>query len=194
MGLCTYSDVENIIGATFTTEEQTIINDLIEKVSDFITEYCGRDWQTHTNEIEYHDGEGKGHNVIFLKKYPVTAINYVKEDGTTLTEDDNYVWYSDGRIIKVSNGYEDPDTCYWVKKKKAIEVSYNWGVASVPNAIKNLCATIVGRLWLNREKFAESGNATSVNLSGVSVSYQIQNFITDEDKLILNLFRRAFTG
>lgn len=177
---CTQDDVEKYMNITFTSNPDGTVALFITRVSAHIDRLCNRDFSPHTGEVEKHDGKGQGHNSILLKYHPVTAITSLTEDGDSLTEDDNYVWYDDGRVIKVSSGYEDADETYWKEKRKSIEVTYNHGYASVPDGIKDICTRwVVESLQQLPFRFEEGGIANSVSLEGVSVSYGEVDYIPE---------------
>lgn len=169
---CTQADVERYLNVTFTENPDATVTAFIERISARIDDICNRDFDNHADHVEYHDGHGQGNNSFLLKNYPVTAVASVKEDGTTLTETTHFVWYEDGRVVRVSSGYEDPSTTYWLKKLKAIEVTYTYGFSAVPKGINDICTRWVCEgLKQQPFRFEEGGIADSVSLEGVSVNY-----------------------
>ena len=193
MGYCTQDDIEKYLKTTFDANDETIAA-LIDHVTAMIDSYCGRDFLAHTGEVEYHDGKGRGHNVIMLKNYPVTAVTEVVEDGTTLTANEDYIWYADGRIVKCVNGLVDPNTTYWKAKLKAIKVTYNYGYSTVPTEIKSVCIQLCVE-WLKKYalKFADVGAAESVSLAGITVTYSEHEILPDWAQKRLEHYKKRLT-
>ena len=191
---CTQSDIEKYLNITFNIDPDPTVSAIITHVSALIDSYCNRDFTSHSNEIEYHDGKGKGHNVIILKNYPVLAVNSVVEDGTTLTETTHYIWFEDGRIIKCSEGYVDADEWYWKAKLKTIKVDYNYGYTTVPQEIKTIAIQLCVE-WLKKYpfKFTETGTANTVSMAGVNVNYSDMEILPEWAKKRLNHYKKRLT-
>lgn len=188
---CTQDDIEKYLDTTFDSNPDPSVSLIISHVSALIDAYCNRDFTLHENVVEYYDGKGKGHNVIMLKNYPVTAVSEVVEDGTTLTENTHYVWFRDGRLVKVSNGYVDPNKWYWKAKVKAVKVTYSYGYSTVPTEIKTICIQLCVE-WLKKYplKHAEAGIASSISLNGVNISYETPETLPEWAKTRLNKYKK----
>jgi len=191
----TQSNIENYLNITFNQNPDPTLALMISHVSALIDAYCNRDFTQHTGEVEYHDGQGQYHNTIILRNYPVLEVTSVKEDGTLLTETEEYVWYEDGRIVKCSNGYIDPKNVYWKAKAKVIEVTYDYGYTSVPPEITTICTHIVIE-WLKRWafKFTEIGSAENISLSGISVNFKEIEILPEWAMKRLNRYKKVLAG
>ena len=168
--LCTQADVEKYLNVTFGSSDPTV--DLyITVVSDTIAMICNNDFDAHSSVTEYHDGHGQYHSQIKLKNRPVTAVSTVEDDGDSLTVTTHFIWYDNGLLVRVSNGFENSKTAYWKEKRKGVKVIYNWGYSSVPNDIRHACAELVCRLLKRQFKFEEGGVVTSLSMEGISLTF-----------------------
>ena len=168
----TQDKVEKYLGTTYTPADTTIAL-YISHVSAYIDQYCNQDFAEHNAVIEYYDGKGKGHNQILLGNYPVTAITDIQDDGQVLTEDTHFVWYADGRVVRVSSGYEDADNTYWKKKRKGIKVTYDYGYSTAPLPVEQAATIMVANLIKIQEKHEESGTVRSITAEGIAFSYEL---------------------
>lgn len=196
--LCTQADVEKYLNVTFGASDATVAL-YIARVSDFVAMYCNNDFDTHASVEEKHDGYGKHHSRIILKHKPVTAINSIDDDGTSLTETTHYEWYADGLVIRVSNGVENNKTAYWKEKMKGITVDYDWGYSSVPNDVQHAATEMVCRLLRRQFRFEEGGVVDSLSMEGISLTFTdvktvLGRLEEDEVTKILNARTKPLIG
>lgn len=175
MALCTQLDVEQKLQWDITAEPDTTVAALIADAQALIEAETGRTLESDTR-AETFDG---GRVALFLKHWPVTAIGQVDEDGTTLTADDDYKFYENGKLIRVSGGYR---IAWKTLKSQAIDVTYTGGFLSPDHDsqlehLGSLCAEVVARAFRMGAQNAAlpagaSGSIQSVDLDGAgSVTY-----------------------
>jgi len=75
--LCTLADVNSYLGYTLgdDTNRDTLLNNLIDRATDAIEEYCGRKFKQRTYRLERYDGDGD--KLLFLNNYPIYSIDRV---------------------------------------------------------------------------------------------------------------------
>jgi len=128
--LTTRDRVRDFMGkSSLTSVEQTIIDVLVNAVTDFIENYCGRRFkQTSYSKEEYTVNDGD--RVIVLKNYPVssTAAFTLEVRTSALNEDDweevDSEYYHidyDAGIIKAAGGYK------FVGGRRKYRVTYTAG-------------------------------------------------------------------
>lgn len=170
MALTTQSAVEQKLQWDITAEPETVITTLIAQAQALIESEIGRPIESDTYE-ETFDG---GHRTLFLKYWPVTGVASITEDGTTLTADTEYKWYEDGRVVRVSAGYQ---TRWYTSKLQSIVVNYTGGLKAGDHDMElahldNLCAEVVARAFRNGAASAAipagvgAGGIQSVSLDG----------------------------
>ena len=101
MALCSFSDVEAIVGIDFSSTVQTsITNNFISYSDKIIKTYLGYDIeQANQTEVLF----GNNMRELSLKHIPVNSITSITEDGQTLTEgnEDDFVFHPNGRLERV---------------------------------------------------------------------------------------------
>jgi hypothetical protein len=134
IALVTLADARLYSGKTVgaETEDDSIIETLIDGISAGFNSYVGRRIIEQTETIAYLDGNGK--ETILLPRYPNVTITSLTEDDVALTEgeDEDYRIYSDeGMIVRLEGR--------WAKgRKNIILTSYKAGyaLASLPKDLK----------------------------------------------------------
>lgn len=131
----TLAKVKEFLGITDILKDAKLTS-LISRVTAIINSYTSRffDQQTITNEIlEVTEDEIK---LIFPKNYPIISVTSITEDDVALVENTDFYVYS--TFIK-RNGY-------WLKKPKAIKITYVAGYVTVPADIEQVEIEMVGIL------------------------------------------------
>jgi hypothetical protein len=114
---------------------------------------------------------------LFLRNWPVTAITSVTEDGTVLVADDDYKFYSNGKVIRVApSGYQ---TVWKALKPQSITIVYEGGYLAGEDDyhdlalehLGSLCAEVVARAFRKGAASAaipagSAGAVQSVSLAG----------------------------
>ncbi len=148
------------------TGMDTVIEGIVNRVSDMVEAYLGRLIVTRTTATpatritEYHSVDSF-RSELFLTQFPVTTLTSVKEGSwsgaawvptTTLVEKTDYlVDKASGKLIRVSAGARGS----WAIGLETVEVVYAAGytdTAAVPQAIKDVALAVAGRKFqeLNR--------------------------------------------
>lgn len=170
---CTQDDIEKYLNVDFTNNPDPALALWIDAVSAKIDRICNRDFDEHSDVIEYYDGKGKWgvlsrrgsmHQAITLRNHPVLAVDEVVNDSNTLVEGTDYeVYLETARIALI-------EPRYFTKKLKGIKVTYDYGYSAIPEVIKDICRWIVGESFKMQLKFAEVGISQSITLEGESIS------------------------
>lgn len=164
MTLCTQADIEQRLQWDITAEPEDVVTSLIAAAQAHIEAAVGRALESDSRSQTF-DG---GHQILFLEHWPVTAVASVTEDGTALTVDDDYVFYDDGRLIRVSGGHP---TRWGTTKLRSIEVAYTGGYLSPTHDrqlahLGSVCTEIVSRAF--RQGAANAAAPAGVGLGGIT--------------------------
>jgi hypothetical protein len=172
MALCTQEDVEHKLQWDIVDDPDATVTALIADAQALIESHVGR-----TLESAVRSETFGGYRVaLFLRSWPVTAITAVSENGEALIEDVDYLFYENGRLIRVSGGLQT----YWRSRKpKSIEVEYTGGYLAGHNEyhdlalehLGSLCAEVVARAFRKGAANAaipagSAGAVQSVSLTG----------------------------
>lgn len=176
MALCDQADVEQKLQWDITAEPDAVVTQHIADAQALIESFIGRTVESAARS-ETLDG---GRVSLFLTAWPVTAVASVTEDGTGLTVDDDYEFYPNGKLIRVSGGYP---IAWQTGKARSIVVTYTGGFVSPAHDrqlehLGSLCAEVVARAFFRGAKTAVAGDSSalaeiqSVGLDGAgSVTY-----------------------
>jgi hypothetical protein len=140
------------------------VTGLITAAQALIESEVGRTLESDTHD-QTLDG---GQSTLFLKYWPVTAVASVDEDGTTLVEGTDFLFYEDGRLIRIAGGYQQ---AWRTSKPRSIDVTYTGGYLagdhdSELEHLKSLCTEIVARAF--RQGAANAVAPAGVGLGGIT--------------------------
>ncbi len=110
--------------------------ELVTVASAMVENYCGRIFAYQDHAVDYLDGTGTPR--IWVLRPPIIAIASVVYNGTTLTEDTDFV--ADdcmGRLTR-GNGRLDPDRTglAWRSGTRNVVVTYNGGFEEIPPPVR----------------------------------------------------------
>ncbi|MHC4321740.1 MAG: hypothetical protein ACYST3_05635 [Planctomycetota bacterium] len=142
MALCVQLDVEERLQLTFTNQPEDVITSLIDAATAHINRIAGFTLEsTVYTDVDFDPPVG---SVLFLPERPLTAVGAVTDNSIALTVDTEYVFYSYGSIVRVSNGI---DRKWSTRKRQSITVTYTAGWVTVPEDLVDICANMVMRAF-----------------------------------------------
>ena len=134
MAIATVGDLEFWIGRII--DDTDAAQQAIDIASSIVITYCNHSIEQVSNDVIVLDGNGT--NTLLLPAYPVTNVDSIEVDGEALDPDD-YKWSSKGWIKRV-------DGLLFPNQPGIIEVTYDHGYASVPDAIKGVVLSLAARI------------------------------------------------
>ena len=156
MALCSFSDVEAIVGIDFSSTVQTsITNNFIPYSDKIIKTYIGYEIeQTNHTEVLF----GNNMRELSLKNLPINSITSIVEDGQTLTEgnDNDFVVHPNGRLERVLSRWSG-------SKPRNITVVYTAGYGTIPEDIRFTSARISARMVLSALNLGSQAKAGAVD-------------------------------
>ena len=156
MALCSFSDVEAIVGIDFSSTVQTsITNNFIPYSDKVIKTYIGYEIeQTNHTEVLFGDNMRE----LSLINLPVNSLTSIVEDGQTLTEgnENDFVVHPNGRLERVLSRWSG-------SKPRNITVVYNAGYATIPEDIRFTSARISARMVLSALNLGSQAKAGAVD-------------------------------
>ena len=156
MALCSFSDVEAIVGIDFSSTVQTsITNNFIPYSDKVIKTYIGYEIeQTNHTEVLFGDNMRE----LSLINLPVNSITSIVEDGQTLTEgnENDFVVHPNGRLERVLSRWSG-------SKPRNITVVYNAGYSTIPEDIRFTSARISARMVLSALNLGSQAKAGAVD-------------------------------
>lgn len=148
--------------------------------SEAIRSYCG--WnisQTVTTTVL----DGSGTTKLWLPTMLLTAVTSCSELGRELTEGVDFVWSSNGRLLRSG---------YWPYRANAVTVTYIHGFSFVPGAVKAVALALAGRSFANPQAYkshSEKQGDYSESWALGSDSASMRPGLTPSELLDLSPFR-----
>ena len=198
-GLTTVDRVKTFIGITV-ADYDTLLESLINQVSDFVEHYCDRTFVETANSNEIYDGTGS--DKLFLFNYPVSST-----ETFTLDKRSGHQNVDNWNNIEAEN--------FFVDYKTGIVETNGWGFTELPRhyritytsgyAFKNDGAPLVtlesvniGDLEYAVWKLVanvyymrkDSSNVQSESIGDYSVTFRKSTMTDQEIKDVLNRFKR----
>lgn len=185
MGLCTLEEVKEYNGITDTTND-TLLTNLIERVSDGIETFCDRNFESQSY-TEYHSG-GKNNDRFYTNQYPI-----ITGSGVEVWDDYDWDWTTDDLVD--SDDYMVTDNRYIVLNNSVfldgvnnIKVSYTAGYDVIPTDLTQFTIEEVIRKFKSRR---HPGDIKSKSLPDGTVVYNDVSGLPD-DISILNSYKRKY--
>jgi len=154
------------------TNQDTLIEELIEQVSEDIQSHCDRTFTEGTDVLEYPIGGGK---YLSLKRFPITSVSHVRYNTDfDFTDSGDDV---DSDSYTISGDFDDLGLIFfkgykWHNAEGSLQVKYTGGYAdtadilNVPDDLKKACIMQVAYLMDRRKSMGvrnASGQEGSLN-------------------------------
>jgi len=180
MAYATLTDIQNRLGITLSTDEQTLVTDLLDFATELIDKYTGRTF-TSVTTTEKFDGNDE-ETIIYLRHRPIISVTEVKLNGDTLTDDDDYYVYKTQGYIRFYNTTPDDED------PQNIEVTYTYGYSSVPSGIKYACIEMVVKAFDAYRASKQLSGAVRGSIGDFSIAFNPELMLTDEIKKMLDMY------
>lgn len=132
--LATVADLEAFLGTTF--DDPTSAELAIDIASNIVKNYCGHSILKVLNDNIFLDGSGT--TLLLLPAFPVNGIDLIEIEGEIL-ENTKYKWSKKGWVVRT-------DGLLWPSQPNTIEIIYNHGYDTVPDAILGVVLSLSSRI------------------------------------------------
>jgi len=170
MPLITQADLEKHLQIDVTNEPDAVVTQYIEQAQATADNWCQQPLEYGTVTEIFDADQPSAWRV--LNRFPISTVTSVTENDILLTEDDDYLWYADGRIRRVAGTVERS----WSGLPDATTVVYTAGYGAgatapfdtPPDDLILGIVTICGDLWRYGAQYAAQGAVPvkSVTLTG----------------------------
>ena len=144
--LCTLDEVRDYLSMESSVANiDTLLENLIKRVSSFVDNYCDRTIET-TTHTEYYDGNGTDR--LYTLNYPITSVTNLWEntnrawDTDDITDSDDYIVMENSILLK---------TTIFSNYPQCIKLTYVAGYATIPEDLKQLCIEEVSRSFNHKQ-------------------------------------------
>lgn len=183
--LVSLAEYKSYVGIN-STNQDTELNSIIPKVSQYVKTYCNRSFIDYYNEekIEYNSG---GSTYIYLKESPISVISsveYSSDYGQTYTSVAEFTYYvynpQDDRVEWVydSNGF--------TKGVNAWKITYTGGFESTPEDLKLAVLDLI-TYYLKNDMSIKSTRGVGSN--NTSIEYITSSSLPSHIRRVLDLYR-----
>ena len=184
MALIEIDDIADLLGVTFTVNEETVVEYYLDFAKGELEAYLGRPLEPEAfTEIVVPDADGN----IYLSNTPVQTIASVSV-GSTLTDSDYYTVMPWGlRMDFVSNQYNsigtDSGDLVYLYDFEEVEYTVDYtGGLDTPAAVNSVLAAVVMRAWRDRVQDIQQTNASVVGVKEIRVEdYSIEYDTTSQN-------------
>jgi hypothetical protein len=141
--LVTSTEVKTYLGISGSTHD-TLITELIDLVSEYIEDYCN----TYFSSVAVTDKHDGGGEFLFVTKAPIISITSITDnlDSTVVAATDYDAYLKSGRIYRESNTtLWTSNEPRWFEGRQRFTIVYQAGHAVIPEAVKWVAYTLIGR-------------------------------------------------
>jgi len=142
--LCTVAMVKEYLDIESSDEDyDTPLENLINRASDIIETYIGKNIINVEHSEETHDGDGTCY--LFLDNYPIISVSTITDDGDSVSTSDCDIYLDEGYIY-----YEDG----FSSGHRVLVVTYTSGYGAaqvnIPEDFEQACIKLVS-YWFRRD-------------------------------------------
>ena len=182
MALITQDDLSDYIGRDVSDDVGTII--AVESANQVVKTLTEQDFEPMTSVAQL---DGTGTDTVCLPQRPVNAVGTVTVNGTDETD---FTFTSEGRLIKTANGESHSTwirgatpSAYWPAGRQNIGVTYEHG-GTVPDDVRMVALMVAYRM-------VTQGGAISEQVGDVRKTYAASaSDLTKGEKAILYRYSR----
>jgi len=136
--LTSLSAVQRYLGLSSGSDDE-LLTDLVARVSDRITAYCGRAFPLG-DYYEFHDGDGG--DVLLLNQRPVTELSTLSQDGDEIAAED-YVVYPELGMLRLQSGV-------FGRGARNVYAGYRAGYETIPGDVEQAAIAWIAALYQAR--------------------------------------------
>jgi hypothetical protein len=176
MAYLTTSDIESFLNITLEPDGVTLVQAIIDALSEYVDDYCGRTW-TYGADTEITEVFDADSSIIKPEAVPVASIVSVTDNGNEI---DSEVIYNYGNYIRIDTGLSG--------KYRAITLVYKTAATTIPKPLKHALVQWAAQIFKSQ---ADAGKeVTRVNSGPVSVDYARSNAgVPEFVQLIMKKYR-----
>ena len=181
MAYAIYQDLQDRIGFVLTPDEQTLVTNLISEAESLIDFYIGKNFNENEAETDVFDG-AEEITQWTLRQKPLVSVTSVVFNDNTLVVDTDYAVYTDSSTIKFIRTLD-------AYKKKNVVITYVWGYANVPHAIRNICLEMVSKSFISYQAMKNLKGADKITIGDITTSFTKEVMLTPKIERMLDRFR-----
>lgn len=126
-----------------TTDDDTLLQKIITRTSDWIQKYCARNFIAQDYTEQYN---GDGTNTLLVKQYPVNSIASAYDDTSREFGADTAITVSE--LVIDDGGIIIFDTNRFSAGYKNVKITYNAGYATIPQDLEEACLKLCASNYL----------------------------------------------
>jgi hypothetical protein len=164
------------------TIDNDLIEDLINRITQFFHGYCGTPQFKSKVYTEYYDGDG--YTSLFIHNYPIISITSMNDDSDWGFGNDTLISSSTYRIV--DEMYIVLKDYSFTKGTQNIKVVYTAGYETIPRDLNLACIKEVVRAYKNRK----APDEIFTTIEGNQVT-RVQKGLLEDTTQVLNSYMKA---
>lgn len=179
MTFATATQLEDRYGLGLSTDKATrVLTDATDEIRSIVGQYLT------AVEADVVTLPGVWGRSLVLPERPVTAVDSVVLNGTTLTVDTDFTWQRRGVLWRASSTSFDTPGRWWGGPQVEVVVTYDHGFATIPGAVRSACLKLAAAMA------SQPAGVTQESIDGYSVSFaQSAGVLSDQEMRALNQLR-----
>lgn len=176
--------------ATLVLSESALVQSLIGMAQNLVDGYTFTTWGDNTLSSTEKRGtqawEDAGGYDVYVQDVPLVSVTSITYKGKTLTEGTDYWVFPDEDRISFKEGIITDS------KPQDLVITYTWGNASVPEAIKQATVQLVVNAFNKYLEYKNIGGAYELRMADFTTRFQPPMFIDESIEQILSpyVYRR----
>jgi len=172
MAYLTEGDLENFLLQDIDSSFSTFISNVITWVEDYITQYCGTDFENSASSAKYFDGNGT--EDLYVGEYQsLSEVLVLASDRNTLAtlvaNTDYWKYPYNESVYDTIRLVKGGQYSLWPMRARAAKVTGVWGRASVPNPVKLAAIKLAAKII---NEGLRGGEVTSETLGSYTINYK----------------------
>ena len=176
--------------ATLVMSESALVQQLLSLAQDLVEEYTWTKWgdntRTATEKLQTYAYDDEGGHDVYVRNVPLVAVSSITYKGTALVEGTDYWVFPDEDRISFKEGVISDSN------PQDLVITYTWGNASVPGAIKQATVQIVVNAYNKYLNYKNLGGAYELRMADFVTRFDPPIFIDESIEKILHpyIYRR----
>lgn len=169
------TDIETFLNITLEPNGETLVEALIEAVSEYVDNYCGRTW-SHDEDDEIEETFDGDSSMLVPTAVPVAEVLSITDNGSEISSENIYNFGTYVKVDVILSGYY-----------RSVVMTYKTAATSIPKDLKHALVQWVAQIFKAQ---SDAGKVASrISTGSVSVDYATRDGIPKFVEDIMRKYR-----